>query len=650
MSDETFRPSLAHIRTGDGLFMNRKCLAMKDPLGIGMCLLTKTENRFDHVGMLLKIPESDLDKYPEARKRIVDLSPSGTYVLETNMRGITLYSAEHRIARTSANEVVYRSINVGDAQQQQRVQEALLTTMESMYNIPYEDDVWHIVPSIFSPPDKMDRVYAAHKFNRLRMEVAALAEMSAQQPEKAPVFRALIHIYQNAQSFLLSTYFPHLARLTVPTTAPTTTTADPLAVDWSTGHYWIDGVNDADRMVCSELICNLWQRVGLIKGFVPASSMRPFDLLDDVRFNFTSAASEFGSMVPIKVSRAYQHHWDGTEPQPSATNCSRVPARVALTTEQRLSFVNEVRAVSGLPAAELLEAVAASPELLPSRWVVQSTTRHDAIPNLWFRVFSSGVLFAACAVPCAPLTLRWMEGQVGLFLSRGSVWSLTCGVFARNVSFAVTQALFLAAAARWYDVSGPLAVMAASRSSSGSSAAVDVRHPYYDVVALYAASAAVAHVCTTPLHNANIAYHFGPVRPGPLPMRTLLQGGLLLMPVSVLLPFQACWLTWYETVGSFIVPTMSSVWRPREDLLQRPEWSHCRNDALAGAFVATLVMDALLYPLTTVATRRFVSKLYKPQPPPSFGRSMYAGYRHRFLANLIILSASTAYLYGMGSV
>ncbi|KPA86659.1 hypothetical protein ABB37_00761 [Leptomonas pyrrhocoris] len=643
MGDATLASSFEHIRSGDVLFMNRKCLAMKDPLGIALCLLTKTENRFDHVGMLLKVHEKDLEKYPEARKRIVEVSPSGTYVLETNMRGITLYAAEHRITRTSANELVSRSINVGDAPKERHTQEALLQTMESLYSTPYQDNVLHILPSIFSPPDKMDRITAAHKFNRLRIEADALTAMAARQPGSASVYRALIHKYKNAQEFLLATYFPHLKRC--PTAA-----ADPLSVDWSCGHFWIDGVNNAEKMVCAELICNLWQRVGLIKGFPPASSMRPFDLLDDTRFNFLNASSEFGEITPIKISDAYKAYWDGAAPQPGVLGRSCEAACGALTDEQRLAFANAVRTTSGLPQAETLLEVAASPELLPSRWVVQSVTRHDVVPNLWFRVFSSGVLFAACAVPCAPLTLRWMEGQLGLFLARGSVWSLTCGVFARNVAFAAVQAFFLAAAARWYDVSGSCAVMAPPRSRSGTAGIVDARHPYYDTVVLYAASAVVAHVCTTPLHNANIAHHFGPARPGPTPMRMLLRGSLALVPVSVLLPFQACWLSWYETVGSFIVPTLSSVWRPREDLLQSKEWPHLRNDALAGAFVATLAIDALFYPLGTVVVRRFVRDLYKPQLSPSFGRSLYAGYRHRLLSNLVILSASTSYLYGVGSL
>ncbi|KPI87114.1 hypothetical protein ABL78_3826 [Leptomonas seymouri] len=643
MGDTKPRLSLEHVRSGDVLFMNRKCFAMKDLLSTGLCLLTKTENRFDHVGMLVKIPEEDFGKYPEACKRIVDISPSGTYVLETGRRGITLYSAEQRIGRTSANEMVSRSINVGQEQQEQQMQEALLKTMESMYNIPYKDDVMHILPSVFSPPDKMDRITAAHKLNRLRIEVAALTEMAARQPCSAGVYRAVIHKYENAQEFLLSTYFPHLERLP-------TDSADPLAVNWDSGHYWVDGVNNAEKMFCSEFISNLWQRVGLIKGFAPASSMRPFDLLDDVRFNFLNASSEFGEVVPIKISNSHKRYWDDTMLERGALGRSREAARAALTDEQRLAFFNEVRVTSGLPPAETVEEVAASLEQLPSRWVVQSVTRHDVVPNLWFRVFSSGVLFAACVVPCAPLTLLWMEGQVGLFLSRGSVWSLTCGVFARNMAFAAVQALFLAVAARWYDVSGPHAVMAPLRNGGWLANFVDTRHPYYDTVALYAASATVAHLCTTPLANANIAYHFGPIRPGPVPTRMLLRGGLLLLPASVLLPFQACWLTWYETAGAFIVPTLSSVWRPREDLLLRREWPHLRNDALAGAFVATLLTDALLYPLATVVSRRFVEDLYKPQKSPCFGRSLYAGYRYRFLSNLVVLSASTAYLYGIGSV
>ncbi|KAG5467097.1 hypothetical protein LSCM1_01278 [Leishmania martiniquensis] len=637
MSTEHGDLSFAHVRSGDVLFMNRRCLSMKDPLGIVLCCLAKTENRFDHVGMFMKIREDQLDKFPEARKRVVSVSPSGTYVLETNMRGVTLYEAERRVGRTTAHEIASRSINVGDTEKQEQLQEAFLKQMETMYDTPYASNGLHLLPSIFSPPDKMDRVRAAHKFNALRHEVAALTEVANTHPSQAEVYRAVARKYRDAQSFLLCTYFPHL---------DSTSQTDALAVDWSKGHYWVDGVNNADEMVCSELICNLWHRVGLTMGYVPASSMRPFDFLDKERFNFVSPASAFGEITPIKVSRPYARYWKAPSEDAPATNRHAEAAQLTTPADQRLKFFNDILTSSGLPPAPSLSVAAASSELLPSRWVVQSSPRSDVLPNLWFRVFASGILFAACAMPCAPLTMRWIEGQVGLFLSRGSVWSLTCGLCSRNISFAAVQALVLAAAASRFGVSEDELVMGRRTRSS----LVDTRHPYYDTVALYGLSALAAHLATGPLLNANIFYHFGPVLPGPISMRRLYKGNLLLAPASVLLPFQACWLIWYETAGSFIIPTASSVWRPREDLLTLPEWPHYRNDALAGAYVATLLTDALLYPMATLATRRFISDLYKPQRPPSFGRSLYAGYRYRLLSNLVILSMSTAYLYGLGSI
>ncbi|GET93038.1 hypothetical protein, conserved [Leishmania tarentolae] len=637
MNSEQSSPSFAHVRSGDILFMNRKCLAMKDPLVMLLCGLSKTENRFDHVGMILKISEDELRNYPEARKRVVELSPSGTYVLETNMRGITLYAAERRVRRTTAAEIASRTVHVGDTEKQQQVQKALLEQMESMYSIPYKNEIAPLFPSICTPPDKMDRVRAAHKFNTLRLEVGALTEMANTYPSQAGVYRAIARKYQSAQSFLLSTYFPHLS---------STSLTDALAVDWCKGHYWIDGVNDADKMVCSELICNLWHRVGLTVGYLPASSIRPFDLLDNERFNFVSAASELGELVPIRISKPYARYWKTNSGGAPPTMRSATAAQAATAEDERLAFYNDVFTGSGLPPVASLGAAAASPEPLPSRWVVQSNTRNDVIPNLWFRVFSSGVLFAACAVPCAPLTMRWIEGQVGLFLVRGSVWSVTCGVFARNMLFAAVQALVLAGAAHRHNVSGEELIM----GSHTRSKLVDTRHPYYNTVALYSLSALVAHVATTPLSNANISYHFGPVSPGPISMRRLSKGTVLLSPAALLLPFQAFWLSWYETAGSFIVPTPSSVWRPREDLLTRPEWPHYRSDALIGAFVATLLTDTLLYPVATWTTRRFMKDLYKPQRPPSFGRSLYAGYRYRLLSNVVILSTSTAYLYGLGSI
>ncbi|KAG5492934.1 hypothetical protein JKF63_01514 [Porcisia hertigi] len=630
-------PSFEHTRSGDVFLLNRRCFSMKDPFAIALCCCTKTKSRFDHVGMFLKISDDDLRKYPETRKRITDVSPSGTYILETNLRGVTLYAAEQRLGRTSAGEAASRPLNVRDREGERQLQQAFLDQIEMIYGTPYNNEVYHLLPSAFSPPDKMDRIRAAQKFNRLSHEKAALEEMAKAHSSKAAVYREIAHKYRNAQSYLASTYFPHLS---------STLPSGEVIMNWNNRHFWVDGVNNADKMLCSELICNLWHRAGLTIGYLPASSMRPFDFLSNQRFNFVSPTSEFGEITPIKVNSAYARHWKESTRCAAARNRGAEAVQADLTEDQRLKFFNEILVSSGLPPVASLSTAAASTEPLPSRWVVQSNTRSDVIPNLWFRLSSSGILFATCAVPCAPLTLRWMEGQVGLSLSRGSVWSLTCGTFAQCVSLAAAQAVVLAAAARCYRVSGDELVMGAHTGGS----LVDTRHPYYDTVALYGFSALVAHLVATPLRNANIAHHFGPMRPGPMSMRQLFKGSVLLLPAALLLPFQAYWLSWYETAGSFVVPTPSSVWRPREDLLTSAEWVENKNYALAGAFGASLFTDALLYPFATLAARRLMSDLYTPQRPPSFGRSLYAGYRFRFLSNLIILTTSTAYLHNLGSI
>lgn len=636
---------LEHTKSGDVLFMNRKCYAMKDPVGMGLCFLTKTENRFDHVGMVLKIEPEELPRYPAAQRHIVDTSPSGTYVLETNIRGITLRSAEARLSRTSANEVVSRSVVLDSASSGTRSIEAtFLEQMEQLYDTPYEANILAILPSLFSTPDKMDRIDAAHKINCLRLEAAALEKMAQQDITKAATYRKLVVKYAEAQLFMLQTYFPHLRRVDAD---------DPLQVEWSSGHFWVDGVNDKPKMVCSELICNLWRRCGIINGFVPASSMRPFDLLDGDRFNFLSPSCHFGHLNPVVVAKSHRGYWTNDADSAAASDPKGGVAlrggpspAATLTEDARLSFINAMRKSCLLPSVRSVEEVAAVAEVVPIRWVVQSSSRYDVLPNLWCRVGASVLLFGALAVPCAPLTLRWIEGQMGLFLLRGSVWSLASGVFARDAAFAAVQAMLIAAGAHCYRSSGSEAVMGTATWST----MVDTRHPYYGMAALYFGSAAIAHFATMPIRNANLAFHFGPVRPGPLSMRQLMHGGIALAPLTLLLPLQAFWLSWFETAGSAVIPTRSSVWRPREDLLSRPDWPHFRMDALLGAFAATLGIDAMLYPCYTAASRSFVSCLYQPQKSPSFRRSLFAGYRYRFLSNILIFTGSTAALHGFGCV
>lgn len=684
---------LQSARTGDVFLMNRKCLPMRDPLAIFLCLCTKTENRFDHVGMLVKLSDEELKSLPEARKRLVNKSPTDTYVLETNMKGVTLYSAEQRIARSSANELAIRPVGIAALQsdaaaESSKLNKAMLDILETMYDIPYQSDPMAILPSFFSTPDKIDRVDAAYKINALAREIRTIRERlgggsgdvpepSLLSPESTEFCHALVATYKKAQSDMLDVYFPHLRRLS------------RTEAQWDEDHFVIDGANYSPRMVCTELIGNLWTRSGITNGFVPASSLRPFDFLDDTRFNFTRDDVTLGALLPVKTNSWTHRFWLSDAAQ-AAERTKAAEHQVALAVarhasggsfheeawlRERLQLYNRAaRSATSVPAKAIGDVTHRKDGRvpLPQNYVVQSNDQ-DCVRYAGQRIFASGVVFAFWAVPCAPLTLRWVEGQVGLFLVRGSVWSLACGLFARNMVFVGAQGLvggglgaLLAArpGASMLDVmrrdgAGNAALMsnekgvegepapATPRAAGRPSAAaglVDWRHPFFSVVAIFGLSSLAAHVVSQPIVNMVIAHHFGPLRAGPMPRRFLMKGVFCLAPFSILVPLQGYFLTWYETCGSTLIPTRSSVLRPRQDLLGRHDWPHHRNEALMGAMGAMVLFDLLLYPFHTGVTRSLVKGLYQPQPSPSIGRRFFPGYRYRFASNLLISAASCATL------
>ncbi|EPY22160.1 hypothetical protein STCU_08319, partial [Strigomonas culicis] len=403
---EDVNKKLGLISSGDVIFMNRKCFAMKDPIGFGLCLLTKTENRFDHVGLLLKISKKDFKKYPNAAHCAKEISPSDTYVFETNMRGVTLYTAEKRILNSSSNEIATRSLRANGKHKEEEIRHRILENVEEMYHIPYENNMLNIIPSLFSSPDKMDRADAAMKIIKLQHEVVALERLLKKRTDVDDVLARLKESYTYAQLFLLDTYFSHLTR---------SVADDPRSVDWSKGHFWIDGANQSKRMVCSELITNLWQRSGLTIGFFPASSNRPFDLLDDERFNFIDPLTDLGALTVLKAEPAYlDAYWKGSEAAAAPTLGKGASDFYSLNA--RLRFLNEVRTEVGLPSLGHLRDAMEQLPLLPAKWMIQSLTWEASTTDLWFRLFGCGILFSLCTLPTAPLHLLQLEKQVGLFL------------------------------------------------------------------------------------------------------------------------------------------------------------------------------------------------------------------------------------------
>ncbi|ESL11184.1 hypothetical protein TRSC58_01075 [Trypanosoma rangeli SC58] len=608
--------SAGELRTGDIVLMDRRCMAMRHPVGMAICLLNKTECRFDHVAMIMKLSEEELRE--EGQTSIVStagsISPTGTYVLETNLNGITLRSLEDRVARSSAKEISVRLLHMeGDRSQAEKV---MLEHLKTVPKHPYKSSFLEFLPSFFSTPDKMDRVKAAHKMHLLAKEIASVDDLKSDKcsTEDAAILHRLRQIYTDAAVFLGDVYFPHLKRLDKKEVTP---------IDWSEGHFAVDGNNTDHGVFCSELIVRLWQGVGVVTGFPPASSFRPLDFLDDARFNFLGPTRFVGSILPLtKGGSAPVLMWRDAEEEPK-------------TVAGRLNFYRRVTGDVSLEKG-----------LRPMHhWLIQSNT-HQAVSNdLGINLFSIGVLFALAGWTLAPLRLRWIESQLGVMLRRGGMWSLAAGFLVRDLCCAMTQALTACITLRC--LSPPQLDSASPSTLLGPPLFVsnlfDTRHPYYHVCAVLLTVNAVAHLTTTPLLNAVVAHHFGPVRPRPWPLRTLMRGAVSLWPMAILLPYQAAWTTWYETAGSAFIPTPSSLLRRRCDLLDTDEWRHFKYEALLGAFAATTILDLAFYPLQTRCRRSFLSELYRPAPSPSYGSRLYAGYSFRFAGNIITMVTTTIF-------
>ncbi|KAH9601400.1 hypothetical protein LSM04_001243 [Trypanosoma melophagium] len=632
------------LRSGDILLMNRRCMKMRDPIGIAICLLNKTECEFDHVAMVMKLSEEQVEKQQQRGTIHPNdpISPSGTYVLETNLNGVTLRSLENRLARSSANKVSVRFLEMGETRKEQ--ENSLYNHLPRVSNIPYKMDFLGFVPSFLSPPDKMDRIKAAHKLYLLSKEIDNIDKILPMVyiKDDASTLQTLRQTYCEASIFLQDLYFPHLERLNNNSRIP--------LLNWNEGHFTVDGSNIENGLFCSELITHLWQTSSMVSGFPPASSFRPFDFLDDTRFNFLKPSMLLGDVVTLTDRRA-----------PTAPVNRRLIEETN-TVSERLEFYRRISNNGNLENG--LDSI--------SRWLIQSNTtrmvNHDLVAN----IISMGVLFSMCGLMVAPLRLRWIECQLGVMLLRGSVWSLAAGVLARDLFSVAVQGLTASILLRSLSHTNmntnthpttldSHTIVKSGESSSSSSSLLgppllppsrhcDTRHPYYTVAAVWLAGGAAAHFAATPLLNAVLARHFGPAAPAGFSTRGLLRGAAGLLPLAALAPQQAVWLTWYETAGAGIIPTPASPLRQRPDLLRTEEWRHYRHKALMGAFAATAALDAVLYPLQTRCRRAFLAQIYYPIAAPSYGRRLYAGYSYRFAGNLAIMFSTSLSLYILGVI
>ncbi|EAN76896.1 hypothetical protein, conserved [Trypanosoma brucei brucei TREU927] len=606
------------LHTGDVLLMDRNCWEMRHPLGIAICLLSKTESRYDHVAMVVKLNDGEVERGRE--RGIINpkdpSSPSGTYVAEANLSGFSLRPLENRVARSSSKHIAVRPLSMGS--DMHKFEEYVQSHLRDFHSRPYKRDLLMFPPMVLSPPDKMDRIKAAHKLNLLKGETSDIDKLLAgklSESDKEALLRIKV-VYHDAAQFLIETYFAHLDRVDGESFP---------SVDYGGSHFTVDGVNAEEEVVCTELIIQLWQRCGVVDLFPPASSFRSFDFLDNTRFNFKDARTAFGDVFTLKGNDAPE------------TPIKRATRKKTPTVEGCFDVYRSTSA-NGDPHNPDVDSM--------YMWLIQSNTNKVVNSDLGLNIASVGALFALCGLVIAPLRLRWIEYQLGVVLRRGSVWSLSAGFFARDMLCVLTQVITTSIALKslLYRQSdtGPLGPPLVHTHL------FDTRHPYYYVCIVWLLANAVAHITTTPLLNSVVAHHFGPVLPGPLSLRKLMRGSFALLPLGALLPFQAAWITWYETMGAAIIPTSSSVLRRRADLLDTDEWRHFRFEALTGAFAATTALDFIAYIFQRRCWRSFLVQLYRPAATPSCGRRRCAGYGYRFLGNTITMLTTSLSLSFLG--
>lgn len=584
--------------------------------------MAKSEHRFDHVATIVKLDDKKLRGDPTLSKRIPHPSPTGTYILDTNFTGPAIYSAEERLARTSANEVSLGRLNLhgeeGDAKRQK-----MASGVTELLDVPYTSNPLLFIPTLFNPPDKLDRISAARRIQDLSNEIDSLMAREGLQPSAAILAR-----YREAQTFLLDTYFPYIRK--------DVALKDRICQLHTADAFQVDGINSSNSMVCSEFISNLWMKAGIITGYVPASSQRPFDFLNPDRFCFTNVDDGISAPTLLKLRKRVPH----LKPEESSLPLPHVAS-------SRLTFLNKVLGRSSSDAYKDLGAVAAACPPVSPAWLVDRTASTQT-KDLPFRLFCSATLFSFISLASAPLSIKWVESQAGSLMVRGGMWSLSCGLLVRNVTFAAVQS-----ATAWWMLQamhpGPADAMLPQPMWWGSRQNwVDARHPFYGITTALLSSAAISHVLCTPLSNATTIRHFVKQNPGPVPMRLYFRGALSLLPFSMLVPFPCYWLLWYETVGRMVLP-------PSTPILTR---AHATSESAPGnafipvctktvlaAFVATLFLDSISYPIETLVRRRMIRSASLPTSAPRcYARRRYAGFRHRLACNAVTI-AVTSYVY-----
>lgn len=670
---------LTSLESGDVLLMDRKCFSMKDPLSIGLCLGAKSVSKFDHVGMVYRATPATIERHP-ATKQAVDksggYSPSGTYVLEANVGGVTLRSLEARLKRTTANEIAVRPVVLNELDRPS-ISSNIDSLVEQVLPYDYKSNLIDFVAMSLKPPDKVDRMMAAKKMRVLYNEIIAIREHLAKieatqksgttitplpttakgQKPTSPSLeekkalevdrRVLLKLkedYCDARLWFVETYFKHLPSKMVD--------EELVIVDFDSSNLlFVDGENcsgTSKGVFCSELVLHLWQRSGILKRFPPATSYAPvdYDVWDD-EFNFVEEAYGLGkhqTLYPAeKAVASVERSRPVLKKDMSHKEFMEERKRVmaVMYKDCRKEIPEELRSKGGV--------IDAQGSVVPRRWLVQTTTHTQLVWDMPEKIMLIGALYSVVGFALSPLYLKVVESQVGMMSFCTGPWAVGFALCIRSLLAAALQSSLTYNYLHWQTASQ--AHLLTSRDAkelrvmrevdlAPRTSFCDDRHPYYTAAALLLTMGSVATVATHWIEQRALYWAFGPDRPRGPPIRMLMKGA----PLSVLsYSFSYCggWLIWYECFGPVFFTTETSVMRQRPDLVKDERWVTQQRDAILGAIGITLLIDTVTFPIQRWQRRRFVRAMYAPEYPPARRFAVFNGLG-KHLARSCAVSAITA--------
>ncbi|CUG92437.1 transmembrane protein, putative [Bodo saltans] len=647
MSSKGVDPAVVSSMTsGDVILMDRRCLSMKDPLSIGLCLGAKSVSPYDHVGMVVKASPDDVAQHGNIKRAVEKaggLSPSGTYILEANVGGVTLRSMEARLSRTSSNAIAVRPLELPE-DQRKSITSAMTKAVDEVIPYDYKSNLMDFVSMSLKPPDKVDRMTATAKRIVLEREIALMqAELARSSkandadPGSSRLLQKLVRDYTEAVAWLEKTYFP-LRRSTT---------------------MFVDGENNTGAVkgvFCSELIVHVWQRCGVVASFPPSTSFAPvdFDRWDD-EFSFTDERIGMGPHHVIyppqkcNVDTTQRTHVrDGLQQQQAVSTRSEfMRDRFTVLRNMNLEANVNIAAVDEMMPI-ITELSLVKETVVPVPWLVQSTSHYQLSREMPEKVMVVGTLFSLVGAVFAPWQLRSLEQQLGMSSLRGGLWSLSASLAARSLAATGIQAwltytLFRAYNKRQEDHRSALKVMRCSNGKPLMEFADD-RHPFYTCAGALLVSGTIAGSLTHALESLAFLHHFGPDRPHSPSVRLLFRG-VSLSSLCFTFSYGGAWLIWYECFGPLLFTTETSVFRKRHNQVHDERWTTQQRDAVVGAIAITCVVETILFPMQAAARRRYLRHMYYPDLPPARTPRYWSGYGRHMARSLSICVTTAAVVW-----